>query len=137
MPSAGLRPRSPSRWQCADGDSLAAGWGSEAVDPSSEDFVRWKASSIETFFFLAYNAQFVGQPWLAISISIVHLSFLIILYFLQTQRARVKGISNFSCVELLLPLPPGFTHHRRHQSPSFCLIKISRESPTTSPIKSP
>jgi hypothetical protein len=123
MPSAGLRPRSPSRWQCADGDSLAARWGREAVGPSSEDFVRWKASSIETFFFLAYNAQFVSQLWLAIPISIVHLSFLIILYFLQTQRARVRGINNFSCVELLLlPLPPGFTHHRRHQSPSFCLI---------------
>jgi hypothetical protein len=71
---------SPSRWQFADGDSLAAGWGSEAVGTSSEDFVRWKASSTEPFFFLAYNAQFISQPWLAIPISIVHLSFLIILY---------------------------------------------------------
>jgi hypothetical protein len=86
MPSAGLRPWSPSRWKFADGDSLAAGWGSEPVGPSSEDFVRWKASSIESFFFLAYNAQFVSQTWLAIPISIVHLSFLIILYFYRLRE---------------------------------------------------
>jgi hypothetical protein len=91
MPSAGLRPRSPSRWQCADGDSLAARWGREAVGPSSEDFVRWKASSIETFFFLAYNAQFISQLWLAIPISIVHLSFLIILLFFTDSESSSEG----------------------------------------------